>query len=118
MFTAEKCKRDWPIGGKAASTDWREGGVGRRVCLCSDCKTAFGLEDKNGSPNVFGLGSVRVKGCSKKEVPLYTLNLIRNLIHTDDCLKNISQDAIDKLMISDDEHDEDFIEFCSHNHSN
>ena len=50
---------------------WREGGVGRRVCLCSDCKTAFGLEDNICSPNLVVLVSVRVKGCSNQEVPLY-----------------------------------------------
>ena len=61
VFTA-KYKRDRPSGGKAHRP--------HRVFFCSNSEAAFGLEVKICSPNVFGLGSVRVKGCSNQEVPL------------------------------------------------
>ena len=56
---------------QARPADWREVGVCRHVCLCSNCETVFGLKVKICSPNVFGLGSVRAKECSNQEVPLY-----------------------------------------------
>ena len=46
MFIAEKCKRDWPIGGKAASA---------AACVCVQ------IRGQICSPNAFGLGSVRIK---------------------------------------------------------
>ena len=52
MFTAEKCKRDWPIGGKAASAT---------ACVCVRIR----------GQNLFELGNIRVKGCLNQEVPLY-----------------------------------------------
>ena len=60
VFTAEKYKRDRPTGGKAH----------RPPHVFFVQIELFGLEVKICSPNVFGLGSVRVKGCSNQEVPL------------------------------------------------
>ena len=51
--------------------DWKEGSVGHHVHLCLNLEAAFGLEVKICLPNVFGLGSVRVKRCSNQEVSLY-----------------------------------------------
>ena len=58
---------------KNTPADRWEGSFGHHMCLCSKWEAAFGVKVKICSPNVFRLGSVRVKGCLNQEVPLYNI---------------------------------------------